>query len=233
MGLIPLVFFQKIVSRVVGGRNSISKRLDSLLSISGKVSELLAEEALLSLQCCNQNLVLRFSRISNKKRLSVILSKLRGEAGQQQKKSYTTKSQTFGLLRKRTTSKEAAQGIQQNLLANRIFGGKINTSLKEPLKLLLKVSDHWPSPTVYNTIKAKRPPLYYQQLASFHKEPLPSSSFQLHSLALFQKFSILNCKTASIIDFTVTALQTNDRPHAFLIINIAYLLATKRTSIRD
>ena len=67
MGLIPLVFFQKTVSRVVGGRNSISKRLDSLLSISGKVSELLEEEALLSsLQCCNQNLVLRFSRISNK-----------------------------------------------------------------------------------------------------------------------------------------------------------------------
>ena len=87
MGLIPLVFFQKIVvSRLsrIGGNSS--KRLDSLLSISGKVSELLAEEALLSLQCCNQNLVLRFSRISNKKRLSVILSKLRGEAGQQKKK---------------------------------------------------------------------------------------------------------------------------------------------------
>ena len=106
MGLIPLVFFQKIVvSRLsrIGGNSS--KRLDSLLSISGKVSELLAEEALLSLQCCNQNLVLRFSRISNKKRLSVILSKLRGEAGQQKKKSYT-KSQSFGLLRKRTTSKQ-------------------------------------------------------------------------------------------------------------------------------
>ena len=82
MGLIPLVFFQKIVSRVCSIGGNSSKRLDSLLSISGKVSELLAEEALLSLQCCNQNLVLRFSRISNKKRLSVILSKLRGEAGQ-------------------------------------------------------------------------------------------------------------------------------------------------------
>ena len=106
MGLIPLVFFQKIVSRVCSIGGNSSKRLDSLLSISGKVSELLAEEALLSLQCCNQNLVLRFSRISNKKRLSVILSKLRGEAGQQKKKSYTTKSQSFGLLRKRTTSKQ-------------------------------------------------------------------------------------------------------------------------------
>ena len=87
MGLIPLVFFQKIVvSRLSSIGGNSSKRLDSLLSISGKVSELLAEEALLSLQCCNQNLVLRFSRISNKKRLSVILSKLRGEAGQQKKK---------------------------------------------------------------------------------------------------------------------------------------------------
>ena len=86
MGLIPLVFFQKIVSRVCSIGGNSSKRLDSLLSISRKVSELLAEEALLSLQCCNQNLVLRFSRISNKKRLSVILSKLRGEAGQQKKK---------------------------------------------------------------------------------------------------------------------------------------------------
>ena len=105
MGLIPLVFFQKIVSRVCSIEGNSSKRLDSLLSISGKVSELLAEEALPSLQCCNQNLVLRFSRISNKKRLSVILSKLRGEAGQQKKKSYT-KSQSFGLLRKRTTSKQ-------------------------------------------------------------------------------------------------------------------------------
>ena len=87
MGLIPLVFFQKIVvSRLCSIGGNSSKRLDSLLSISGKVSELLAEEALPSLQCCNQNLVLRFSRISNKKRLSVILSKLRGEAGQQKKK---------------------------------------------------------------------------------------------------------------------------------------------------
>ena len=180
MGLIPLVFFQKIVSRLSSIGGNSSKRLDSLLSISGKVSELLAEEALLSLQCCNQNLVLRFSRISNKKRLSVILSKLRGEAGQQKKKKLH-QIPKFWVIEKKDNIK-AAQGIQQkSFLANRIFGGKINTSLKEPLKLLLKVSDHWPSPTVYNTIKAKRPPLYYQQLASFHKEP-PSSSFQLHSV---------------------------------------------------
>ena len=180
MGLIPLVFFQKIVSRVCSIGGNSSKRLDSLLSISRKVSELLAEEALLSLQCCNQNLVLRFSRISNKKRLSVILSKLRGEAGQQKKKKLH-QIPKFWVIEKKDNIK-AAQGIQQkSFLANRIFGGKINTSLKEALKLLLKVSDHWPSPTVYNTIKAKRPPLYYQQLASFHKEP-PSSSFQLHSV---------------------------------------------------
>ena len=160
MGLIPLVFFQKTVSRVVGGRNSISKRLDSLLSISGKVSELLAEEALPSLQCCNQNLVLRFSRISNKNASLSSCQSWEEKQGSSRKKVTPPNPKLLGYWEKGQHQSSLGNSAK-SFLANRIFGGKINTSLKEPLKLLLKVSDHWPSPTVYNTIKAKRPPLYY------------------------------------------------------------------------
>ena len=165
MGLIPLVFFQKTVSRVVGGRNSISKRLDSLLSISGKVSELIEEETLLfSLQCCNQNLVLRFSRISNKNAsLSSCQSWEEKQGSRREKKKVTPNPKVLGYWEK---------GQHQSSLGNsaKIFFWPIGfleakstllwKSQQQPPKLM-KVSDHWPSTTVLHTIKAKRPPLYY------------------------------------------------------------------------
>ena len=165
MGLIPLVFFQKTVSRVVGGRNSISKRLDSLLSISGKVSELLEEEALLScLQCCNQNLVLRFSRISNKNAsLSSCQSWEEKQGSRREKKKVTPNPKVLGYWEKGQHQRRQLREFSKIFWPIGFLEAKSTLlwkSQQQPPKLM-KVSDHWPSTTVLHTIKAKRPPLYY------------------------------------------------------------------------